>query len=244
MSEQQHETLIQHIRSYNWRTQRNQVIEPEYFWYGDELEYIALAHPQEGPLNRYPPATEEQLRQTEEMLGFALPLLLRSLYKQIANGGFGPGFGVIGAIGGFSLEDGFGKDIAQGYLDCIRECTRIRLAEQEMMSEAQRYRQLTQLPADQVVGWDNAPLQLSISTVKPEWERRYLYEFPHDVWPERLLPLCYWGCGICSYLDARTEHIFQGAASERRWHYVLVYSAASLEEWFERWMAGESLQLL
>lgn len=50
----------------------------------------------------YSPATEQQLAQTEQSLGLSLPPFLRSLYTQVANGGFGPGYGLMGAIGGFS----------------------------------------------------------------------------------------------------------------------------------------------
>src|SRR5579884_1291927 len=49
----------------------------------------------------YPPASEEQLRITEEHLGFALPPLLRALYANVANGGFGPVGGLHGAYGGY-----------------------------------------------------------------------------------------------------------------------------------------------
>src|SRR5262249_34940306 len=37
------------------------------------------------------PATPEQLDMTEARLGYALPSLLRALYANVANGGFGPG---------------------------------------------------------------------------------------------------------------------------------------------------------
>lgn len=47
------------------------------------------------------PATEEQLLATEQELGFPFPPFLRLLYSSIANGGFGPGYGLIGAKGGF-----------------------------------------------------------------------------------------------------------------------------------------------
>jgi hypothetical protein len=47
------------------------------------------------------PATDGQLQATEQALGFPLPPFLRLLYSQIANGGFGPGYGLIGVIGGF-----------------------------------------------------------------------------------------------------------------------------------------------
>lgn len=59
----------------------------------------------------YVPASEEQLLATEQALGFPLPPLLRTLYAQIANGGFGPGYGLHGAFGGFAeagtLVDGY-----------------------------------------------------------------------------------------------------------------------------------------
>jgi hypothetical protein len=55
----------------------------------------------------FPPATEEQLRDTEMALGFPLPPMLRVLYTHVANGGFGPALGITGARGGDSLgEDG------------------------------------------------------------------------------------------------------------------------------------------
>ncbi len=49
---------------------------------------------------KFPPATEEQPRQTENIMGFPHPPLLRMLYLQLANGGFGPGSGITGAFGG------------------------------------------------------------------------------------------------------------------------------------------------
>lgn len=49
----------------------------------------------------FPPATEEQVRANEQRLGFALPSLLRQLYLQVANGGFGPGGGLRGVEGGY-----------------------------------------------------------------------------------------------------------------------------------------------
>lgn len=35
----------------------------------------------------YPPATEAQVRATEDALGFPLPPLLRLMYQEVANGG-------------------------------------------------------------------------------------------------------------------------------------------------------------
>ena len=44
------------------------------------------------------PAADEQIRATEQALGFSLPPFLRTLYTNVANGGFGP-TGITGAIG-------------------------------------------------------------------------------------------------------------------------------------------------
>lgn len=43
-----------------------------------------------------PPATVEQIEAAEQELGFKLPRLLQEIYSQVANGGFGPGYGILG----------------------------------------------------------------------------------------------------------------------------------------------------
>jgi hypothetical protein len=42
-----------------------------------------------------PPVTEAAISAAEVKLGFALPCLLRELYRQVGNGHFGPGFGLL-----------------------------------------------------------------------------------------------------------------------------------------------------
>jgi hypothetical protein len=53
-----------------------------------------------------PPATDEAIASTERRLGFRLPQLLKKLYLNAANGGFGPGYGVMGVEGGFTDDLG------------------------------------------------------------------------------------------------------------------------------------------
>ena len=59
---------------------------------------------------RYPPATPEQLCSVEERLGFPVPSLLADLYRSVANGGFGPGYGLMGIAGGASNDQGVTAD--------------------------------------------------------------------------------------------------------------------------------------
>ena len=63
-------------------------------------------------------ASANEVRLAEEHLGFAIPELLKSIYLNVANGGFGPGYGLIGVAGGHrsdlgSLVETF-DDIAKG----------------------------------------------------------------------------------------------------------------------------------
>jgi hypothetical protein len=61
---------------------------------------VSKFSPRRGEL--YPPAPPLLLEATEARLGFRLPPLLRELYTEVANGGFGPGYGIFGLEGGFS----------------------------------------------------------------------------------------------------------------------------------------------
>ncbi len=53
----------------------------------------------------YPRARPDAVARAEKELGFPLPPLLRELYLQVGNGGFGPGYGLI-CINGGSLDCG------------------------------------------------------------------------------------------------------------------------------------------
>lgn len=80
-------------------------------WYGPadfRRRRVAWAHPLSFEHGfAFPPATPTQLRETERLLGFSLPGLLRALYLNLANGGFGPGAGLRGTRGGYGNPDTF-----------------------------------------------------------------------------------------------------------------------------------------
>lgn len=59
------------------------------------------------------PMTASQLRSTEAALGFSLPPFLRQLYAEVGNGGFAPGYGVMGGSDGFT--DDLGNTIVDRY---------------------------------------------------------------------------------------------------------------------------------
>lgn len=53
----------------------------------------------------FPPATDEEITVTEQALGFPLPPLLTRIYREVGNGGFGPGYGLVGVEHG-ARDDG------------------------------------------------------------------------------------------------------------------------------------------
>lgn len=63
----------------------------------------------QGLVDRLPPlmaASPSAVAEIEAIVGTALPQLLRRLYLEIGNGGFGPGYGVLGLAGGHTDDLG------------------------------------------------------------------------------------------------------------------------------------------
>jgi|SRR5579875_1568566 len=54
----------------------------------------------------YATASEEAIGEAERGLGFPIPALLKACYLRVANGGFGPGYGIIGVEGGYASDYG------------------------------------------------------------------------------------------------------------------------------------------
>jgi hypothetical protein len=190
----------------------------------------------------YPPASEQQLSDTEQQLGFNLPPLLRLLYAQVANGGIGPGYGIYGAIGGYG---DFGntdqRRIPQRHI-VHRYRQEVNLAEAYIQWRRDGWRALTPeaLEALREDGLQMKPEHLE-SLVEPTPEQRATPEWQASIpspWPEQLLPLCNHGCGITTSIYANTGQVWQGM------HDAYMQVSNSLEEWLERWLAGESLQFM
>jgi hypothetical protein len=68
-------------------------------------ELQSVADPPDAHSLEFPPLTEDALVAAESQLGFAVAPALRALYEQVGNGGFGPGYGLLGLVGGAVQED-------------------------------------------------------------------------------------------------------------------------------------------
>jgi hypothetical protein len=52
------------------------------------------------------PVSKKAIKEAEQTLDFAIPALLKSIYLNVGNGGFGPGYGLIGLDGGYVSDYG------------------------------------------------------------------------------------------------------------------------------------------
>ena len=70
------------------------------YWRGSPEHLEARAA---GLVDRLPPltpASPDAVQEAEDLMGHRLPRLLRRLYLEVGNGGFGPGYGILGVSGG------------------------------------------------------------------------------------------------------------------------------------------------
>lgn len=155
----------------------------------------------------YPPASEELLHATEEALGFPLPALLRALYAQLANGGFGPETGLRGCIGGYGTPEQADEpdETIVGSYDFHRQTA--------ALVDLGQY----------AASWQEGPLG----------SRRLFLSA--EVWPRYLLPICDRGDGGEACLACDTGAIYRvGRRSVQEW--VIVTENPTLQVWLERWL--------
>lgn len=172
----------------------------------------------------YPPATKAQLRATENALGYPLPPLLLMLYAEVANGGFGPSYGIIGARGGFAYNE-------DGRYGTIDRCTD---------SEPERiYVALSTLDT----GPDDEPF--SVDLPDRQWPAHCLHlaydgcscDFYLDVDTGRI----YYGQpGGVMLPDEFLQRVTGDPQATSWWPAFYVERAApSLEAWLEAWLRGD-----
>jgi hypothetical protein len=128
-----------------------------------------------------PPATEDQLQATEDLLGFSLLPALRVLYKRVANGGFGPGWDGLFCTPGCQDARSWVLTDQYQFLKEGKQPIALSACEQRMFQRGNDY-----------------------AKYLADWEIRV----PRGYWPERLLPLSHDGCAIFYFLDVPTGRVF------------------------------------
>ena len=161
------------------------------------------------------------MQATETALGFPLPPLVRALYAEVANGGFGPGAGIQGALGGYGSRTG---EPASTIVDDYHFRCQVGYANMRR-SDPVRFVDL----ANYAQHW------------KPTPSGKGQLLLPYTVWPEQLLPLEDVGCCMHVCLDCKTGGVFCTAPSASDTEYELGPIAPRLSDYLERWLQGEML---
>ncbi|MEV7502477.1 SMI1/KNR4 family protein [Streptomyces sp. NPDC093018] len=130
------------------------------------------------------PVGDAQLAQAEARLGFALHPLLTRLYREVADGGFGPDYRLLPLLG----------------------------------------------PGSSVVGEYLARRAASVSVAHPEW-------------PEGVVPILTWGCGMYAGIDCRSADgqvlLFEpNPYSGGSWAECWFLDSDGIAAWLETWLAG------
>lgn len=133
--------------------------------------------PRSGPL--FPPAAPAVVDAAEATLGFALSPLLREVYCQVANGGFGPGYGIYGLHGGYLRRDPHGQDVPpETLVDVYLACAPIG------PSLTDSHHDFTHNEA--------LPLRSKTGHMRQ--------------WPRELVEICTWGDDLYSCIDCSDPH--------------------------------------
>ncbi|MGW1889316.1 SMI1/KNR4 family protein [Streptomyces sp. NPDC002004] len=131
------------------------------------------------------PVQAGSVARAEAALGFPLPPLLAALYLRVADGGFGPEYGLLPLLDGSPSGE---QPVVAQYL-----------ARREEAGEA-----------------------------------------PDRPWPEGVLPISHWGCGMYACVDCHAEEapvlLFEPNADdvEHAWY----MDAPSLDAWLRAWLDG------
>lgn len=181
----------------------------------------------------FPPATEAQLTATERELGYPLPGMLRALYSQVANGGFGPGYGLEGIADGYLME----RDIDNRPSEIPPEAATV------YVSMHRRRLLLAEDPAT-----PSFPLLFNLAEYEARHGLTSRLLLPPKTWPERFLYLVDWGCAMRNYIDANSGRIYfadvwdvveNAPDSELDALMQVYFEDYSLEDWLENWMRME-----
>lgn len=153
------------------------------------------------PAKIFRPATSRLVGSSEKKLGFPLPQLLRRIYLEVGNGGFGPFYGFLGLDGGAGFEGG-----------------RTLLA---------KYKELRNLKSENRL-----------------WK-----------WPNRLLPLCSFGCGCWVCIDCKDpklrlfmfdpntlEEELEGDDAKVNWASAFWNMGEFFLSWLDGWLKGKAFK--
>lgn len=124
-----------------------------------------------------PPASTSAVEQAEELVGATLPGLLKNIFLDIANGGFGPAYGVLG------VEHGFRDDLQRTAVDILKRRDEWLGMPDNLLplcSWGCAIYSFVHCPSGRIFGWDPNPVETEDDV--PFFEQEYTLETWLDAW--------------------------------------------------------------
>jgi hypothetical protein len=211
----------------------------------------------------FKPAKEVEIAAAERALGFGFPPLLRKLYLEIGNGGFGPGYGLQSVRS--ADTDQLRVEAVTRAMESINhgretnlESYWVRLAQNAEPPEQQRIiRQYIEKNGDRFDQPEN--VQLATLEEAEEQVRQSVMTFdivehhfayrtsPH--WSPHRLAFVDLGCATYDFIDCSCAEpsVYWadptwGTESDAAFDSISVKIADSLEEYFEAWLIGKDIR--
>jgi hypothetical protein len=122
----------------------------------------------------YSPTPRAEIEAAEAALGFPFPALIREIWLQIGNGGFGPGYGITGVETGKKIND-----------ETLIEARDYMLQSTEYLKE-----DLEQALAKAHLGKEYQIYAEHLQSVYDQW-----------YFNETFIMYCYWGCNVTTIVD-------------------------------------------
>jgi hypothetical protein len=160
----------------------------------------------------YPPVSLADIAWTETQIGTPLPPLIREIFLQVSNGGFGPGWGITGLQNGHRL---YQRSFVDHVLYTGKE---IKAHLRESIETAERDGNVDSRLIDQ--------------------EKQYLQHW-NTLGVETLIWYCNWGCNIVTLVDFSKPELPILCADGLD---IRAEKVKTLREWWESWLDGSLVQ--
>lgn len=156
----------------------------------------------------YPLATAAEIAQAEAVLGFPLPPLIRAIWRQIGNGGFGPGYGITG------VETGY------------------RIYESTLIENAEFLRQAADYLRDEA---GEAAHYIGQGEEQRQYAEELRREAADWYCGDRFIMYAYWGCNVTTVVDCALPDLPVHAVDGTT---IQPHTSGTLRQWWLDWLEG------
>lgn len=154
------------------------------------------------------PAPPDEVKFVETAVGLVLPPLMREIFVQVGNGGFGPGYGITGLETGTKL---FGSTFTENVM--LLRSMKSHLA--DLVDETQR----------------QAQSDLDYPESLPNRIRDYIKWHSEDTY----VVYCDWGGTVSTIVDIGEPSL---PVFSNEWASITPHSSGTLRQWWRDWLDG------